>query len=703
MSTPAKHYSHHHTRVNRDSPDTIFGLQQAIGNQAVQTLMRSKSKGLDFSKIGVLQPKLRVSQPNDVYEQEADKVAEQVMRMTVSSHSVMPTGIGKDDEIDRKCGACEMEEKEDEEKQLNISRKPSTAAFMESNDELAGNINNLRHSGGSALDTSSRLFMESRFGYDFGDVRIHTDEMAKTSATSLNALAYTVGNNIVFGHDNYHPSTIEGRRLLAHELTHVVQESRSASTPSEIRILRQIAELLDYNQLADQIHSAIAGLGTDEEAVYLALQRLQRDPTAIGRLESAYLSRHGEQLEDAIRGDFSGTELEYALQLLSRGTAGAAQAIGTRPSSPTAFDTEAIRLHAAMEGAGTDEEAIFAVLASFRRSTGSIQQLKDAYFALYHEDLRDRIIDEMSGTELDNALYLMGERTWETTEVSLPEAERLFKGLSGATFVMSAGTDAPIPFHYPPDGCYARAHLMAELLTATGYGSEKVFAVSRIPGLEVSTPLAADVAVGAKPVVSWWYHVAPILHLRDATGALTEMVIDPSTASGPITIVQWTGLMSTGSFTRMTLPQLDSHLAAHPGFTDVTNPRLVFTTPRTVFLPPAVSGFPVPPTTAEAERIMETKVFSTSTGMKSGREVMSEYAQFALLHEVAAVMRDELSKPGIDVARIIAALQKVPPPIRSWMWLKFPNLRIEIGTRLTPAQLALIDAEVSAISVPSAP
>src|SRR5207302_209876 len=78
--------------------------------------------------------------------------------------------------------------------------------------------------GGSALDPSTQTDMESRFGQDFGDVRVHTDGAADASARSVNAHAYTVGSNIVFQRDQYDPSSDSGRHMLAHELTHVVQQ-----------------------------------------------------------------------------------------------------------------------------------------------------------------------------------------------------------------------------------------------------------------------------------------------------------------------------------------------------------------------------------------------------------------------------------------------------------------------------------------------
>ncbi|MGC5020950.1 DUF4157 domain-containing protein [Micromonospora sp. DT47] len=78
--------------------------------------------------------------------------------------------------------------------------------------------------GGSPLDVETRADMESRFGHDFGDVRVHIDGAAHESARAVNAHAYTVGSNIVFQRDKYDPASEGGRHMLAHELTHVVQQ-----------------------------------------------------------------------------------------------------------------------------------------------------------------------------------------------------------------------------------------------------------------------------------------------------------------------------------------------------------------------------------------------------------------------------------------------------------------------------------------------
>jgi hypothetical protein len=97
-------------------------------------------------------------------------------------------------------------------------------------------VHEVLRSPGQPLDPATRGFMEPRFGHNFSQVRIHTDARAATSAQAVNALAYTVGSHIAFGPGLYAPMTGGGRALLAHELTHVVQQGTSAGVPADLTI-----------------------------------------------------------------------------------------------------------------------------------------------------------------------------------------------------------------------------------------------------------------------------------------------------------------------------------------------------------------------------------------------------------------------------------------------------------------------------------
>jgi hypothetical protein len=176
-----------------------------------------------------IQPKLTVNQPNDVYEQEADAMADKVMRMetpllqtkTNDNSFFKPTSIPVT-AIQRKCTHCEEEEKKMQRKEMNDAKTTADNNL----ENYVGNLN----STGQPLPNEVSNFYEPRFGYDFSNVKIHTNNVAAKSAESINALAYTSGNNIVFNKGQYSPNTESGKRLLGHELTHVVQQSSNAST-----------------------------------------------------------------------------------------------------------------------------------------------------------------------------------------------------------------------------------------------------------------------------------------------------------------------------------------------------------------------------------------------------------------------------------------------------------------------------------------
>lgn len=149
-----------------------------------------------------IQAKLSVNQPGDSYEREADAVADRVMRMDKPAGSV---SVNPASTIQRK------------ESNAGIPVSPATASYV-------GSL-----SGGHPLSTGERSFFEPRIGHDLGRVRLHTDNRAAESARGINALAYTNGNNIVFGAGQYRPETESGKRLLAHELVHTVQQEGERS------------------------------------------------------------------------------------------------------------------------------------------------------------------------------------------------------------------------------------------------------------------------------------------------------------------------------------------------------------------------------------------------------------------------------------------------------------------------------------------
>jgi|GEM_PF-4466678 len=167
-----------------------------------------------------IQPKLSISQPGDAYEHEADRVADRVMRMAGPRSSDSELSISSDASLkaQRKCDQCE-----EEEGAKKLQRK-GQGSHAESSTAVPAIVQQTLRAPGQPLDATTRAFMEPRFNCDFGDVRIHQNTRASTSAQAVNALAYTVGGDIVFGANQYAPTTNSGRTLIAHELAHVVQQ-----------------------------------------------------------------------------------------------------------------------------------------------------------------------------------------------------------------------------------------------------------------------------------------------------------------------------------------------------------------------------------------------------------------------------------------------------------------------------------------------
>jgi hypothetical protein len=296
QKTPAR-ANHLQTPPGRSSATAhpILELQRSIGNSATQRLIRSP----------YIQRKLQVSTPGDPYEQEADRVADTVMRMPEPQATAgestriqakplatritplvqrAPEEPSEEDEeeiiatkpiIQRAVPLAVREDDEEEKVALNLETNPSpqeeekerTVAAKLAMDaplrrqalhaECASTIQSQMHeedqeelqknplssqssqppvaatshslSLGDHLPGNARAYFEPRFGQDFSQVRVHTGKQASDSAKAINAKAYTMGKHIVFRAGEYAPETGEGRKLLAHELTHVVQQGGNIS------------------------------------------------------------------------------------------------------------------------------------------------------------------------------------------------------------------------------------------------------------------------------------------------------------------------------------------------------------------------------------------------------------------------------------------------------------------------------------------
>jgi hypothetical protein len=202
-----------------------------------------------------MQAKLEVGAVDDPLEREADEVAEKVMRMPDAGAFAPPSAKGDGiPGVLRRCacgGTCT-----DRQKKKSAGEKWEQVQTKRVNGSDGGpakapaSVYGVLRSSGQPLDRSTRAFMEPRFGRDFSRVRVHSNAAAQQSAREVNAQAYTLGPNIVFGAGRFAPTTHEGKWLIAHELTHVMQQNGagagkidgvSSSTVSEPRLMRSVA------------------------------------------------------------------------------------------------------------------------------------------------------------------------------------------------------------------------------------------------------------------------------------------------------------------------------------------------------------------------------------------------------------------------------------------------------------------------------
>lgn len=182
-----------------------------------------------------LRPRLVLGSPDDAHEREADATADRIMRDSTAGplSAAAPA-------LQRKCADCEQEEqvqrataapedeKKDDKDEEPVRRRAEPGGGAALADAAAAGIQRGR-GGGESLPAAERGFFEPRFGVSFAGVRVHADGAAAQLSGQLGARAFAVGQDLFFAGGQYRPGTTEGRRLLAHELTHVVQQRQGAA------------------------------------------------------------------------------------------------------------------------------------------------------------------------------------------------------------------------------------------------------------------------------------------------------------------------------------------------------------------------------------------------------------------------------------------------------------------------------------------
>ena len=180
------------------------------------------------TRIPLVEPKLSIGEASGPLEREADQVADSVATGASRGRIAVAAKAAAPGQLSRKCTSCEAE---DEAELLQAKSAGTTAPG-----EVPHTVYEVLASPGRALDASARSLFEARFGADFSQVRIHTGSKAQQSAAAVNALAYTVGRDIAFGQGRYQPGSLEGQRLIAHELTHVLQQRGASPVPPDGRL-----------------------------------------------------------------------------------------------------------------------------------------------------------------------------------------------------------------------------------------------------------------------------------------------------------------------------------------------------------------------------------------------------------------------------------------------------------------------------------
>ena len=226
----------------------------------------------------IVQRSLTVGAENDPLEEEAETMADKVMRMPEPGF------------VQRKCAACEEEEKIQTKPLVSFIQRKGEGSGTKASEGVSSAIHQTK-GGGNNLAEGTKSFMESRFGSDFSGVKIHTSDYAVQMSKELNAKAFTVGNDIYFNQGQYNPESSEGKHLLAHELTHTIQQKGA-----DKQISKQEADTCTYPDPADKDREIHLNLGLSAVRVYSRTDPsnpLQFDNLVLGAATSTLARQNG--------------------------------------------------------------------------------------------------------------------------------------------------------------------------------------------------------------------------------------------------------------------------------------------------------------------------------------------------------------------------------------------------------------------------
>lgn len=376
----------------------VSDLQRSYGNAYVQRLLKSRA----------VQAKLTVNPPGDKYEQEADRVAEAVT--SASTAEVQRQAEEEEEEMQMKRAGdqtgLEVQRQEEEEEMIQskaVSRAPEVSEDLEA--RIKG-----EEGKGEPIPDTLRASLEPHFGRDFSEARVHTDAEADSMSQQLGARAFTHGNDIFFREGDYRPESDEGKRLLSHEMTHVVQQGgapiamQAAETEEKASPAGKEGAGEDLLNARDKMLADMSKASM-KELVYQVARCLDEglDGAALDALDAVALKALGAMKKMANALDVKTSSLKLAVELIDQ----------VKREELTGGEEKE------EEGEKTAEEALGNMLGwATARMNGAIKQLK----AFPSEPTAKQAIDGaalvmMLGGDASPAIGAV--KTWGETEKNI--------------------------------------------------------------------------------------------------------------------------------------------------------------------------------------------------------------------------------------------------------------------------------------------
>ncbi len=234
----------------RPQDSSAASAKSAAGKTLSQDVQNQRESSFDIGEPLFYQPRLMIGAVNDPMEHEADAFADRIVRMPMSGAVFSGVNAQSPAVVQRKCEACKDEEEEMHGKVRRKENAGSPSGGVATN-ALSRQIQSTR-GGGQAIEGQTRRLMENGFGRDLSNVRIHTGGYAAQMNRDLQAHAFTVGSDIYFNAGRYAPESQSGRHLLAHELTHVMQQSHGIH---RMPIIQRVCDTSAYDTRVAQIRT----------------------------------------------------------------------------------------------------------------------------------------------------------------------------------------------------------------------------------------------------------------------------------------------------------------------------------------------------------------------------------------------------------------------------------------------------------------